>query len=94
MLTLRGLVLFLSRLPQALQDAQCALRYDPGHEPAQRLRKRVKEVGRLIEEGKQAFKLGRLNESLSRYTDALEVRDHSYTSTSSLSFVIKLVLFH
>lgn len=74
MLTFRGLVLFLcARLPQALQHAQSALRYDPGHEPAQRLRKRVKEVERLKEEGNQAFKLGKLHEALSLYTDALEV---------------------
>ena len=74
-LTLRGLVLFLcGRLPQALQHAQSALRFDPGHEPAQRLRKRVKEVERLKEEGNQAFKLGKLEEALKLYTDALEVR--------------------
>ena len=74
MLALRGLVLFLcGRLPQALQHAQSALRLDPGHEPAQRLRKRVKEVEHLKEEGNQAFKLGKLHEALSRYTDALEV---------------------
>lgn len=73
-LTLRGLVLFLcGRLPQALQHAQSALRYDPGHEPAQRLRKRIKEVERLKEEGNQAFKLGKLHEALRLYTEALEV---------------------
>ena len=73
-LTLRGLVLFLcGRLPQALQHAQSALRYDPGHEPAQRLRKRVKDVERLKEEGNRAFKLGMLHDALSRYTDAIEV---------------------
>lgn len=72
-LTLRGLVLFLcGRLPQALQHVQSALRYDPGHEPAQRLRKRVKDVERLKEEGNREFKLGKLHEALSRYTDALE----------------------
>ena len=88
-LTLRGLVLFLcGRLPQALQHAQSALRYDPGHEPAQRLRKRVKDVERLKEEGNRAFKLGQLHEALSRYTDALEVRSrplHPYFQTSRLS---------
>lgn len=73
-LTLRGLVLFLcGRLPQALQHAQSALRYDPGHEPAQRLRKRVKDVERLKEEGNQAFKLGKLHEALRLYTEALDV---------------------
>jgi DnaJ homolog subfamily C member 7 len=73
-LTLRGLVLFLcARLPQALQHTQSALRYDPGHEPAQRLRKRVKDVERLKEEGNQAFKLGKLHEALRLYTEALEV---------------------
>ena len=73
-LTLRGLVLFLcGRLPQALQHAQSALRYDPGHEPAQRLRKRIKEVERVKEEGNQAFKLGKLHDALRLYTEALEV---------------------
>ncbi|KAI0047396.1 protein prenylyltransferase, partial [Auriscalpium vulgare] len=72
-LTLRGLVLFLSgRLPQALQHVQSALRYDPGHERAQRLRKRVKDVERLKDEGNAAFKTGRLQEALDRYTEALE----------------------
>ena len=68
-------MLFLcGRLPHALQHAQSALRFDPGHEPAQRLRKRVKEVERLKEEGNQAFKLGKLEDALKLYTDALEVR--------------------
>ncbi|KAH6915582.1 DnaJ domain-containing protein [Coprinopsis sp. MPI-PUGE-AT-0042] len=39
-LTLRGLVLFLSgKIPAALQHLQNALRYDPGHEKAMKLRK-------------------------------------------------------
>ncbi|KAJ7777277.1 hypothetical protein B0H16DRAFT_1302037 [Mycena metata] len=72
-LTCRGLVLFLSgRLPQSLQHAQSALRGDPGHEPAQRLRKRVKDVERLKEEGNAAFKLGRLDEAVGKYGEALE----------------------
>ncbi|PFH45819.1 hypothetical protein AMATHDRAFT_71065 [Amanita thiersii Skay4041] len=72
-LTLRGLVLFLGgRLPQALQHAQSALRLDPGHEPAQKLRKRVKEVERLKEEGNVAFKAGRLQEAYDKYTEALD----------------------
>ncbi|KAF9035604.1 hypothetical protein BJ165DRAFT_1533588 [Panaeolus papilionaceus] len=72
-LTLRGLVLFLSgRLPQALQHVVSALKYDPGHEPAQRLRKRVKEVERLKEEGNTAFKLGNLAEAVEKYTECLE----------------------
>ncbi|KAI0262305.1 hypothetical protein BC834DRAFT_1043479 [Gloeopeniophorella convolvens] len=72
-LALRGLVLFLcGRLPQALQHAQSALRYDPGHEPAQRLRRRIKDVERLKEEGNAAFKLGKLHDALARYTEALE----------------------
>ncbi|KAJ7272532.1 hypothetical protein B0H12DRAFT_583920 [Mycena haematopus] len=72
-LTSRGLVLFLSgRLPQALQHAQSALRGDPGHEPAQRLRKRVKDVERLKEEGNTVFKMGRFDEAIEKYTEALE----------------------
>jgi len=74
-LSLRGLVLFLSgRLPQALQHATSALRLDPGHEPAQRLRKRVKDVERLKEEGNSAFKIGKLQDALARYTECLDVR--------------------
>jgi DnaJ family protein C protein 7 len=76
-LTLRGLVLFLcgwlTWLPQALQHAQSALRFDPGHEPAQRLHKHVK-VESLKEVCNQAFKLGKLEEALKLYTDVLEVR--------------------
>ena len=73
-LTLRGLVLFLGgKLPQALQHSQSALRLDPGYEPAQKLRKRVKDVERLKEEGNAAFKAGRLNEAVDKYTEALDV---------------------
>ncbi|KAF7370894.1 hypothetical protein MSAN_00723300 [Mycena sanguinolenta] len=72
-LTSRGLVLFLSgRLPQALQHVQSALRGDPGHEPAQRLRKRVKDVERLKEEGNTVFKMGRFDEAIEKYGEALE----------------------
>ena len=73
-LSLRGLVLFLcGRLPQALQHVLSALRFDPGHEPAQRLRKRVKDVERLKEDGNAAFKLGKFEEAISKYEECLEV---------------------
>ncbi|PPQ95563.1 hypothetical protein CVT26_008591 [Gymnopilus dilepis] len=72
-LTLRGLVLFLSgRLPQALQHVMSALRLDPGHEPASKLRKRIKDVEKLKEEGNVAFKLNKLQEALDKYTECLE----------------------
>jgi DnaJ family protein C protein 7 len=71
------------RFPQALQDAQSALRYDPGYEPAQRLRKRVRKVERLTKDGNQAFKVGKLQEALTLYTDALEVRSSPPYSTLS-----------
>ncbi|EGO22521.1 hypothetical protein SERLADRAFT_440542 [Serpula lacrymans var. lacrymans S7.9] len=72
-LALRGLVFFLcGKLPQALQHVQSALRLDPAHEPAQRLRKRVKDVERLKEEGNQAFKSNRLEEAIEKYTETLE----------------------
>lgn len=74
-LSLRGLVLFLcGRLPQALQHVTSALRLDPGHEPAQRLRKRVKDVEKLKEEGNVAFKTGKFQEAISKYAECLEVR--------------------
>ncbi|TFK37408.1 hypothetical protein BDQ12DRAFT_705873 [Crucibulum laeve] len=73
-LTLRGLVLFLcGKLPQAQQHAQSALRLDPGYEPARRLWKRAKEIERLKDEGNTAFKSGKLQEAVDKYTLALEL---------------------
>ena len=67
-------MLFLSaKLPQALQHASSALRLDPGHDLAQKLRKRVKDVERLKDEGNIAFKTARLEEAVEKYTEALEV---------------------
>lgn len=78
-LTTRGLVLFLTgKLPQALQHVQSALRLDPGHEPAMQLRKRVKEVERVKEEGNKSFKSGDLNDAVEKYTDAIQVNHFSY----------------
>jgi DnaJ family protein C protein 7 len=72
-LALRGLVLFLTaKLPQALQHLQSALRLDPAHEAAQKLRKRVKDVERLKDEGNMAFKMSRLEEAVEKYSEALE----------------------
>lgn len=73
-LTTRGLVLFLSgKLPQAIQHVQSALRLDPGHEAAMQLRKRVKDIERLKEEGNQSFKSGALDDAIEKYTAAIEV---------------------
>ncbi|KAG7098436.1 hypothetical protein E1B28_000388 [Marasmius oreades] len=73
-LTLRGLVLFLNgKLPQALQHVSHALRLDPSYIPAQRLRKRTKEVERLKEEGNQLFKSSKLEEAVAKYAEALEL---------------------
>lgn len=75
MLCLRGLVLMLSgKLPSALQHVQSALRFDPSYLPAQQLRKRVKDIERLKDEGNAAFKTGNLQEAVDKYTEALEVR--------------------
>ena len=75
-LAVRGLVLFLGeKLPQALQHLVSALRLDPGHEKARRLRVRVKDIERLKEEGNTSFKLGSLSEAVNRYTEALDVCD-------------------
>lgn len=72
-LTIRGLILFLSgKLPQAIQHVTSALRLDPGHGDASRLRKRIKDVERLKEEGNTAFKNGKLQDAVDRYTEALE----------------------
>lgn len=62
-----------SKTAQALQHAQSALRLDPGHEAAMKLRKRVRDVDRLKDEGNSAFKAGRLDEAVAKYSEALEV---------------------
>lgn len=73
-LAVRGLVLFLSgKLPQALQHVASALRLDPEHEVAARLRKRIKDVERVKEEGNTAFKSGKLDEAVTLYTECIEV---------------------
>ncbi|KAI5999397.1 hypothetical protein F5J12DRAFT_848027 [Pisolithus orientalis] len=65
-LTLRGLLLFLSGKLPASHTAH------PGHGDASRLRKRIKDVERLKEEGNTAFKSGKLQDAVDRYTEALE----------------------
>lgn len=73
-LAVRGLVLFLSsKLPQALQHVASALRLDPEHDVASRLRKRIKDVERIKEEGNIAFKSGKLHEAITLYTECLQV---------------------
>lgn len=73
-LAVRGLVLFLAgKLPQALQHVASALRLDPEHEVASRLRKRIKDVERIKEEGNTAFKNGKLDEAVTLYAECLEV---------------------
>ena len=72
-MTVRGLLLFLtSKTAQATQHVQSALRLDPGHEAAMKLRKRIKDVERLKEEGNVAFKGGRLSEAAQKYGEALD----------------------
>ncbi|KAI0089223.1 hypothetical protein BDY19DRAFT_944755 [Irpex rosettiformis] len=72
-LTSRGLVMFLTaKTAQALKHVVSALQLDPGHEPAMRLRKRVKDVDRLKDEGNVAFKAGKLQTANEKYTEALE----------------------
>jgi tetratricopeptide (TPR) repeat protein len=74
-LTSRGLVLFLTaKNAQALKHVSSALSLDPGHEPAMRLRKRIKDVDRLKDEGNVAFKAGQLELAKEKYSEALEVR--------------------
>ena len=75
-LAVRGLVLFLSgKLPQALRRIASALRLDPKHKVASRLRKRIKDVERLKEEGNMAFKSGKPNKAVTLYTVCLEVHN-------------------
>ncbi|OSD00025.1 protein prenylyltransferase [Trametes coccinea BRFM310] len=72
-LTVRGLLMFLTtRTAQATQHVQSALRLDPGHVAAMKLRKRIKDVERLKEEGNLLFKTGKLQEAADKYGEALE----------------------
>ncbi|KAF8075276.1 hypothetical protein FPV67DRAFT_1665998 [Lyophyllum atratum] len=72
-LAVRGLVLFLGgKLPQATQHVNSALRLDPGHEAARRLRVRIKDVERLKEEGNVSFKTGQYEDAISKYSEALD----------------------
>ncbi|KAI0659619.1 hypothetical protein C8Q70DRAFT_121481 [Cubamyces menziesii] len=72
-IAMRGLLLFLTaKTAQATQHVQSALRLDPGHEAAMRLRKRIKDVERLKEEGNTAFKTGKLQEAADKYGEALD----------------------
>ena len=83
-LAIRGLVLFLSgKLPQALRRVASALRLDPKHKVALRLRKRIEDVERLKEEGNTAFKSGKLNKAVTLYTVCLEVRNTPAIQMSS-----------
>ena len=85
-LTLRGLVLFLSgKLAAALQHAASALRLDPGHEPALRLRKRIKDVERPKDEGNMVFKQQKWDDAIEKYTEALDVRSTSLCFPSLIS---------
>ncbi|KAI8990397.1 hypothetical protein BD414DRAFT_299017 [Trametes punicea] len=72
-ITVRGLLLFLTaKTAQATQHVQSALRLDPSHEAALKLRRRIKDVERFKEEGNTAFKTGKLQEAVDKYASALE----------------------
>lgn len=72
-MAVRGLLLFLTaKTAQATQHVQSALRLDPGHETAMKLRKRIKDVERLKEEGNVAFKTGKLSEAADKYGEAID----------------------
>lgn len=71
---MRGLVLFLcGKLPQATQHVNSALRLDPSHQQAQQLRKRVKDVERLKDEGNALFKALQYDAAIAKYTETLDV---------------------
>jgi DnaJ family protein C protein 7 len=60
-------------MEQAKTHATNALRLDPSCETAMKLRKRVRDVERLKEEGNTAFRASQLPEAVEKYTTALEV---------------------
>ncbi|KIY64482.1 TPR-like protein [Cylindrobasidium torrendii FP15055 ss-10] len=73
-LSLRGLVMFIEgKLSTAATHAANALRLDPSYTPAMRLRRRVKDVERLKDEGNAYFKSGNLQGALDKYGEALDI---------------------
>ncbi|EJD33033.1 protein prenylyltransferase, partial [Auricularia subglabra TFB-10046 SS5] len=73
-LALRGLVLFVTnKTQQAIQHAQQALRSDPEHKAARLLLRRARDVERVKEEGNNAFKAGRTEEAIAKYTETLDI---------------------
>ena len=61
------------KLPQAIQHAQQALRSDPEHKAARLLLRRARDVERVKEEGNNAFKSGRTQEAIDKYTETLDI---------------------
>lgn len=73
-LTLRGLVLFLTaKLPSALEHAMNALRLDPDNSRAKDLRLRIKAVQKFKDEGNALFKSNKWQGAIDKYGEALDV---------------------
>ncbi|GAA5904965.1 hypothetical protein JCM6882_002406 [Rhodosporidiobolus microsporus] len=69
----RGLCLYLSgNNDQAIKHCQEALRNDPDFTKARILMKGVRLVDSLKEAGNEAFKAGRTDEAVAKYTEAME----------------------
>jgi tetratricopeptide (TPR) repeat protein len=88
-LTMRGLVLFLSaKLPQALLNLQQALRLDPEHEAALQLRRRIKDVEKSKTDGDWAIKKGHLEHAMTTYDAALDVRVVPFAGNATIHITL------
>ena len=81
----RGLCLYYNgNHPQAIAHAQSALRNDPDFVLARTLLKKVRQLDALKDAGNDAFKGGRLDEAVQKYTEALEAAEDNETLRATL----------
>ncbi|GAA6013940.1 hypothetical protein JCM10207_000179 [Rhodosporidiobolus poonsookiae] len=81
----RGLCLYLSgNHDQAIKHCQEALRNDPDFSKARMLMKRIRAVDALKEAGNEAFKAGRTDDAVAKYTEAMDADPENETMRATL----------
>lgn len=81
----RGLCLFYSgNHAQSITHAQAALRNDPDFTLARTLLKKVRRLDSLKDAGNDAFKAGRLDEAVEKYSEALTAAEDNDTLRATL----------
>ncbi|GAA6039908.1 hypothetical protein JCM8097_006794 [Rhodosporidiobolus ruineniae] len=81
----RAICLYLSgNSDQAIKHCQEALRNDPDFSKARMLMKRVRAIDALKEAGNEAFKAGRTDEAVAKYTEAMDADPENETMRATL----------